>query len=173
MHPCCLTRLNSFCESESYSSVCWCHMFSLHSPIDGLLVHILARVNIRVKMSLWDTDNNSLDVSPEVEFLDHIIVLFIHFKLLLTSAKFAAHRFSSCSKQGLLSSCGAWSSHCNGFSYCPEKSLRCLGFSSCGTGLNCLSVCRILVLGPGIESVSLALTDGFLTTGSPRSLSYF
>ena len=39
--------------------------------------------------------------------------------------------FSSCSKQALLSSCGAQASHCSAFSYCWAVS-RCVAFSSCG-----------------------------------------
>ena len=31
--------------------------------------------------------------------------------------------FSSCGKQGLLSSCGVWASHCGGFSYCGAWAL--------------------------------------------------
>ena len=31
--------------------------------------------------------------------------------------------FSSCSEQGLLSSCGAWASHCGGFSCCRAQAL--------------------------------------------------
>ena len=33
----------------------------------------------------------------------------------------------------LLSSCGAWASHCGGFSYCRAQSLGHSGFSSCHT----------------------------------------
>ena len=52
--------------------------------------------------------------------------------------------FSSCSKQGLLSSCGAWASHCGGFSCCEawalglwESVVAVHGFSSCGNKLSC------------------------------------
>ena len=38
--------------------------------------------------------------------------------------------FSSCSEWGLLSSCGAWASHCGGFSWGAQA--RRMGFSSCG-----------------------------------------
>ena len=42
------------------------------------------------------------------------------------------HRpFSSCSKWGLLSSCGAQASHCGGFSCCRAWALGLAGFSSC------------------------------------------
>ena len=43
----------------------------------------------------------------------------------------AARAFSSCSKQGLLSSCGVRASHCSGFSCCRAQIAGCLGFSSC------------------------------------------
>ena len=39
--------------------------------------------------------------------------------------------FSSCSKQGPCSSCGAQASHCGGFSCCSARALGCMGFSSC------------------------------------------
>ena len=39
--------------------------------------------------------------------------------------------FSSCSEQGLLSSWGAWVSHCGGFSSCRAWALGHAGFSSC------------------------------------------
>ena len=42
--------------------------------------------------------------------------------------------FSSCSKQGLVSSCGLQTSHCSGFSCCGAQALGRTGFSSCGTG---------------------------------------
>ena len=38
--------------------------------------------------------------------------------------------FSSCDKQGLLSS---WASYCGGFSYCRTWALGGVGFSSCGS----------------------------------------
>jgi len=41
--------------------------------------------------------------------------------------------FSSCGKQGLLSSCDAWSSHCSGFSCCRAQALDGAGFSKCGS----------------------------------------
>ena len=44
--------------------------------------------------------------------------------------------FSSCSEQGLLSSCGAQASHCGGFSSCRAQALGCAAecwLSSCGT----------------------------------------
>ena len=44
-----------------------------------------------------------------------------------------AWAFSSCSEQGLLSSCGAWASHCGGFSRCGARALGLLGFSNCST----------------------------------------
>ena len=41
--------------------------------------------------------------------------------------------FSSCSKQGLLSSCGMRASHCSGFSCFRAQALEGSGFSSCGS----------------------------------------
>ena len=39
--------------------------------------------------------------------------------------------FSSCSQQGLLSSCGGLASHCGGFSGCGAQALGHVGFWSC------------------------------------------
>ena len=67
---------------------------------------------------------------------------------------------SSCSKWGLLSNCGAWASHCSSFSCYGAQALRQVGFSSCGTQVYLLHGMWDLP-GPGIESVSPALTEGF------------
>ena len=40
--------------------------------------------------------------------------------------------FSSCREQELLSICGVWASHWNGFSFCIDWALKLEGFSSCG-----------------------------------------
>ena len=75
--------------------------------------------------------------------------------------------FSSCSKWELLCICGAWASYWGSFSCCRVQALELMGFSSCGTQLSCPAACRILVPGPGIEPVSLALASRFLTIGPP------
>ena len=95
------------------------------------------------------------------------------------------HRlFSSCGKRGLLSSCGAQASHCNGFSCRGAQSLECSGFSSCSSrvwstgsvivahGLSC-STARVIVLDQG-SNLSPALAGGgkhhfkpFLSIKSP------
>ena len=73
--------------------------------------------------------------------------------------------FSSCSKRGLLSSCGEWASHCRGFPSCRAQAL--------GRGLMSCAACTHLPHSmwdrprPGIELVCLALQGGFLTTGPP------
>ena len=41
--------------------------------------------------------------------------------------------FSSCSEQGLLSSCNAWASHSGGFSCCGAQALGHSGFSNGST----------------------------------------
>ena len=40
--------------------------------------------------------------------------------------------FSGCGKWGLLTSCGAWASHCGDLSCCGVQALDSSGFSSCG-----------------------------------------
>ena len=38
--------------------------------------------------------------------------------------------YSSCSKQGLLSSWGTWASHCSGFSGCGTQALECVSLAA-------------------------------------------
>ena len=106
------------------------------------------------------------------------------------------HAGFSCSKQGLLCvvvqqagatlCCGAWASHCGGFSCCGARALgmRALvvaahGLSSCGSralecklssvahGLSCSAACGIF-LDQG-SNTSLALAGGF-TTALPTDM---
>ena len=44
--------------------------------------------------------------------------------------------FCSCGDWGLLSSCGAWASHCGGFSCCGSWALERFSFSVAVCGLN-------------------------------------
>ena len=74
--------------------------------------------------------------------------------------------FSSCGERGLLSGCGMRASHCSGFSCCRAWGLGMRAVVAAVHGLSCFMECAIF-LGPGIEPVSLALQDGFLTTGPP------
>ena len=69
--------------------------------------------------------------------------------------------FSSCSQQGLISSCAAQAAGCGGFS--------CGGAQALGTQvlLSCPLTSGILVHGPGIKPVSLASAGRFLTAGPP------
>lgn len=61
-----------------------------------------------------------------------VIYLFIYLNLFLAVLGFGsyARAFSSCSKQGLLSHCGAGASHCSGF-YCGRAQALGAGPSSC------------------------------------------
>ena len=43
---------------------------------------------------------------------------FIYLFLALLGLHFFFGFFSSCCKWGLLAACGAWASHCSGFSFC-------------------------------------------------------
>ena len=87
--------------------------------------------------------------------------------------------FSSCSKQGLLSSCDARASHCSGFSCCGAWALGCVGLSSCGSQslehrLNSCSAWASLLCsmwdlpGPGIEHMPPALAGRLFTAEPPR-----
>ena len=90
------------------------------------------------------------------------------------------HRsFSSCSEQGLLSSCSAWASHRRGFSCCGARSLEHVGLRSCHARalehmLNSCDawaylLCRMWDLPrPGIEPASPALAGRFFTTEPPE-----
>ena len=51
--------------------------------------------------------------------------------------------FSSCRERGLLSSCGAWVSHCCGFSYCGAWALGAWASEAVARGLSCPVVCVI------------------------------
>ena len=103
----------------------------------------------------------------------HIIQLFIYFRLCWVFI--TATLFSSCSKQGLLSSQGAQASDCDGFSCFGAQALGHLGFSSCGfqalehrlssCGVGAQLFCGMWdLLGPGIEPISPTLAGGFFTT---------
>ena len=88
-------------------------------------------------------------------------------------------------EQGLLSSCRAWASHCDGSSCCGAQALERLGSSSCahelcGCGSQALEhrlsgcgtlaelLCRMWDLpGAEIEPMSPALIDRFFTTEPP------
>ena len=73
---------------------------------------------------------------------------------------------SSCSEQGLLSSCGMQASCCSGFS-CGAQPLAHMGFSSRHGAQASLPCGMWDPPGPGIEPVFHALQGGFLTTGPP------
>ena len=80
--------------------------------------------------------------------------------------------FSSCGKQGLLSSCGTEALHCGGFCYCGAWALGHLGFSSSGPWAQLLHGIWNLP-GLGIKPVFPALAGEFLTTGPPGKPRYF
>ena len=74
---------------------------------------------------------------------------------------------SGCGEWGPLSSCDVQASYCCGFSCGRARALQHVGFSSLGAQ-------ALLPYGmwnlprPGVEPVSPALADGFLTTGPPE-----
>ena len=53
--------------------------------------------------------------------------------------------FSSCSDQGLYSSCSAWASHCSGFSCWRARALECMGSLVVAHGLSCPMTCGIFL----------------------------
>ena len=64
--------------------------------------------------------------SPLVIALFFFICNFIYF--FLAALGLRGRLFSSCKEQGQLCSCGAWASHCSGFSCCGARALGCAGF---------------------------------------------
>ena len=91
----------------------------------------------------------------------------------------ATWAFSSCSEQGLLSSCSLRAPHCSGFSCWRARALGRSGFSSCGSWApgRAFSSCGTQALllhgvwdipGPGMEPGSPALAGKFLTTEPPH-----
>ena len=110
-------------------------------------------------------------------FKDNFI--FIYLLIFVCVVSLLLHGlFSSCSKRGLLSSCGTWASHCGGFSCCRSWALGSSGLSSCGSwalehslsslvpGLSYSAACGILLC--RAEPMSPALANRFLTTKPPR-----
>ena len=86
----------------------------------------------------------------------------------------AARAFSSCSKQGLLSSCGVRASCCSSFSCCKARAAAAqasaavaCGLCSCGSQAQQLLCSMRDLPGPGVEPVSPALAGGFFTTEPP------
>ena len=75
-------------------------------------------------------------------------LLFIFYKIYLfyfwlLSLYFCAWAFSSCGKWGLLSSCDAWASHCDGPSCCEAWALGVRASVVVAHGLSCSMVCGI------------------------------
>ena len=61
-----------------------------------------------------------------------IILFILTYLFRLRWVFIAAHGLSSsCRNVGLLSSCGAWTSHRGAFSYCRARALGRMGFSNC------------------------------------------
>ena len=78
-----------------------------------------------------------------------------------------AWTFSSCSEQGLLSSCRAWASHCR--DSLQSTGCRVCRFRSCGAQVLLLQGMWDLPR-PGLKPVAPASTGRVLTTGPPGEL---
>ena len=59
------------------------------------------------------------------------LLLFIYLFLAMLGLCCCVWPFSGCGKWGLLTSCGAWASHCGDLSCCGVQALDSSGFSSC------------------------------------------
>ena len=84
--------------------------------------------------------------------------------------------FSSSRQQGLVSRCGAWAAHCNGFTCCRAQALGTWAsavvahrFISCGAWSWLLCSMGSLP-GSRVKLVSPELADRFLSTATPGSL---
>ena len=123
-------------------------------------------------------NKNINDNSKDYYKLDILKGLFLFILIILSifgcaGSSLLCRLFSSCGKQGLLSSCGVQASHCSGFSCCGARAPGHLGFisfstwaldhrlSSCGTQAQ-LFCCMWDLPGSGIEPVSPFLTIGRL-----------
>ena len=72
---------------------------------------------------------------PFREAASYIEKIFIYLFLAELGLCFCLQAFSSCGDQGLLSSCGAWASHCSGFCCCRAQALGAWVQQQWGTGL--------------------------------------
>ena len=77
--------------------------------------------------------------------------------------------FSSCSGWERLC-CGVWDSHCSGFSCFGAQALDALASVAVTPGLSCPGHVGSFRL--GVEPVTFASQDGFLTTGPPGKPSF-
>ena len=102
---------------------------------------------------------------PALAFTFFKIRLLICLFLTVLGLRCCTQTFSSCGERGLLC-CGAWASHCGGFS-CGTWALGCQASVVVVCRLSCPVTCGILVPGPETEPVSHALAGGFLTSGPP------
>ena len=69
--------------------------------------------------------------------------LFICFYFVVLGLRFCVWAFSSCSERGLLSSWGAWSSHCGGSSYAWCSSRVQVGSVVVAQALSCPEACGV------------------------------
>ena len=123
---------------------------TLSDPMDcsppGSSVHGI----LQARVLEWDAIAFSLANS----FIKKLF-LFIDLFLVVLGLCCCMRAFSSCSKWGILSSCGVQASHCGGFFCCKAWALGCVDFSSfisqaleCGSvavvhWLSCPAACRI------------------------------
>ena len=111
-----------------------------------------------------------LSSEPEVSSSSrkHLRFIFNFKKIYLFMAVLGLHccvrAFSSCCMQGFLSSCGAWASHCSGFSCCGAHTL-----GTWAKDLRCRLSCPVVrnLPRPWIKPMSTALAGTFFTAGPP------
>ena len=102
---------------------------------------------------------------------DLIVVLLSLFYSLATLALHCCMGFLWLQKWRLFFSCSAQASHSNVASLVAEHwFLECVGSIVVAHGFSCPMTYGFLFSRPGIKPVSLALADGFLTTGPQESL---
>ena len=87
-----------------------------------------------IYFNLFQHINNIRKLLMRWECTLHFIfyILFIYWFTVILGLPCCTQAFSSCGKQGLLSSCSMWASHCDGFSLLHSTNSRSEDFSSCG-----------------------------------------
>ena len=145
-------------------------LLNLHRlSIQSILVNIPCELEKNV-YSLAVGWSVLLDVCRSMQFLKKYFYLFIYG---CVGSSLLCSGFLFLRRARATLRCGAWASHCGGFSCCRAQALGArasvvvaCGLSSCGAQAQLLRGMWDLP-GPGLEPMSPALAGGFLTTVPP------
>ena len=148
----------------------WSDVAYMHAHSDKLVATPLSTFHFSkdVSSEIYHLAAVSLLSLCPWRLMPFLSLLFFCFVYLFWGAALGLHccaqAFSSCSKQGLLSVCSAWASHCSGFS-CGTWALGTLVSLVMVHGLSCPVTCEIF---PDQGWNLPALAGRFSTTGPPR-----